>query len=91
MDTWTLKSTFRDYKGEIMFVSVTVDEEEHKRVLDFFGIWTTPTFRIANVNVSTNHCIFFSFLFKCINKDIFTDFSTILCLTSMYLIFRKTL
>ena len=47
--------TFRDYKGEIMFVSVTVDEEEHKRVLDFFGIWTTPTFRIANVNVSTRH------------------------------------
>jgi len=40
----------KDYKGEIMFVSVTVDEEEHKRVLDFFGIWTTPTFRIANVN-----------------------------------------
>ena len=43
---------FRDLKGEIMFVSVTTDEEEHKRVLDFFGIWETPTYRIANVGVS---------------------------------------
>jgi len=39
----------KDYKGRVMFVSVTTDEEEHKRVLDFFGIWDTPTFRIANV------------------------------------------
>jgi len=39
----------KDYRGKLMFVSVTTDEEEHKRVLDFFGIWDTPTFRIANV------------------------------------------
>jgi len=39
----------KDLKGEIMFVSVTTDEEEHKRVLDFFGIWETPTYRLANV------------------------------------------
>jgi len=39
----------KDYRGKVMFVSVTTDEEEHKRVLDFFGIWDTPTFRIANV------------------------------------------
>merc|ERR1711872_925447 len=28
----------KDVKGEIMFVSVTTDEAEHKRVLEFFGI-----------------------------------------------------
>jgi len=45
----TARKIAKDYKGKIMFVLVTTDEEEHKRVLDFFGIWETPTFRIANV------------------------------------------
>ena len=27
-----------DYKGDVMFVLVTTDEAEHKRVIDFFGI-----------------------------------------------------
>jgi len=38
-----------DMKGDIMFVSVTTDETEHKRVLDFFGISEdeVPTFRLS--------------------------------------------
>jgi len=40
----------KKHKGELMFVSVTTDEEEHKRVLDFFGISETPTFRICKVS-----------------------------------------
>ena len=38
-----------DMKGELMFVSVTTDEAEHKRVLDFFGILESevPTFRLS--------------------------------------------
>merc|ERR1712126_473320 len=36
-----------DYKGDVMFVTVTTDEDEHKRVVDFFGITDKelPTFR----------------------------------------------
>jgi len=38
-----------DYKGEVMFLTVTTDEDEHKKVVDFFGITDTelPTFRIT--------------------------------------------
>jgi len=38
-----------DVKGEVMFVSVTTDEAEHKRVIEFFGIEDSevPTFRIT--------------------------------------------
>lgn len=32
------KKIAKDYKGDVMFVCVTTDEEEHKRVIDFFGI-----------------------------------------------------
>merc|ERR1712107_164568 len=46
----TARKIAKDHKGELMFVSVTTDEEEHKRVLDFFGIVDTPTFRICNIN-----------------------------------------
>ena len=35
----------RDYKGKVMFVSVTTDEKEHQKVLEFFGIWDVPTYR----------------------------------------------
>jgi len=37
----------KDYKGKMMFVVVTTDEKEHQRVLDFFNIFETPTYRIA--------------------------------------------
>ena len=39
----------KDTKGEVMFVSVTTDEAEHKRVLEFFGISEdeVPTFRLS--------------------------------------------
>ena len=39
----------KDFKGDIMFVSVTTDEEEHKRVVEFFGISEdeVPTFRMT--------------------------------------------
>jgi len=39
----------KDFKGDIMFVSVTTDEEEHKRVIEFFGISNdeVPTFRMT--------------------------------------------
>jgi len=39
----------KDFKGEIMFVSVTTDEAEHKRVIEFFGISEdeVPTFRLT--------------------------------------------
>ena len=33
-----------DYKGDVMFVLVTTDEAEHKRVIDFFGIKEEVTF-----------------------------------------------
>jgi len=38
-----------EHKGDVMFVSVTTDEEEHKRVIDFFGITQEelPTFRMT--------------------------------------------
>jgi len=38
-----------DYKGDVMFVLVTTDEAEHKRVIDFFGIKEEelPTMRIT--------------------------------------------
>ena len=38
-----------DMKGDIMFVTVTTDEPEHKRVLEFFGISEdeVPTFRLS--------------------------------------------
>merc|ERR1712083_1039062 len=38
-----------DFKGDIMFVSVTTDEAEHKRVIEFFGIAESevPTFRMT--------------------------------------------
>merc|ERR1719500_1320735 len=39
----------KDFKGDIMFVSVTTDEEEHKRVVEFFGITDDeiPNFRLT--------------------------------------------
>merc|ERR1712215_26132 len=39
----------KDFKGDIMFVSVTTDEAEHKRVIEFFGISEdeVPTFRLT--------------------------------------------
>jgi len=39
----------KEVKGEMMFVTITTDEEEHKRVLDFFGITEeeVPTFRLS--------------------------------------------
>ena len=39
----------KEMKGEMMFVTITTDEEEHKRVLDFFGITEeeVPTFRLS--------------------------------------------
>jgi len=41
----------KDLRGDIMFVSVTTDEEDHKKVLDFFGVdlSETPTYRLAKV------------------------------------------
>merc|ERR1712192_100667 len=38
-----------DYKGDVMFVLVTTDEAEHKRVIDFFGIKEEelPTMRVT--------------------------------------------
>merc|ERR1712066_242712 len=39
----------KEMKGEMMFVTITTDEDEHKRVLDFFAITEeeVPTFRIS--------------------------------------------
>merc|ERR1712066_37484 len=39
----------KDTKGEVMFVTVTTDESEHKKVLEFFGITEeeVPTFRLS--------------------------------------------
>ena len=39
----------KELKGEMMFVTITTDEDEHKRVLDFFAITEeeVPTFRIS--------------------------------------------
>lgn len=34
----TAASIAKDYKGQILFVNVNTDEDDHKRVLEFFGI-----------------------------------------------------
>jgi len=54
-----------DMKGDIMFVSVTTDEAEHQRVVDFFGISKEelPTFRVT---VSTDDMV----KYKPENKDL---------------------
>jgi len=38
----------KDFKGEMRFITVNIDEEEHKRILDFFGVEMSelPSMRI---------------------------------------------
>ena len=35
---YAARKVAKDMKGDVMFVSVTTDEAEHKRVIEFFGI-----------------------------------------------------
>jgi len=46
----TARKVAKDYKGQIMFVCVTTDDVDHKRVVDFFGIKDDelPTFRLTH-------------------------------------------
>jgi len=40
----------KKYRGQVMFVLVTTEEENHKRILTHFGIEDTPTFMMVNAN-----------------------------------------
>jgi len=46
----TARKVAKDHKGQIMFVCVTTDDVDHKRVVDFFGIKDEelPTFRLTH-------------------------------------------
>ena len=49
-----------DYKGDVMFVLVTTDEAEHKRVIDFFGIKEEVSIRkiILTSNIIIDQLLF---------------------------------
>ena len=44
----TARVIAKDHKGEMRFITVNIDEEEHKRIVDFFGIEISelPSMRI---------------------------------------------
>ena len=49
-----------DYKGDVMFVLVTTDEAEHKRVIDFFGIKEEVSMRKIILTSNIIDQLFFS-------------------------------
>ena len=49
-----------DYKGDVMFVLVTTDEAEHKRVIDFFGIKEEVGMRKIILTSNITDQLFFS-------------------------------
>ena len=49
-----------DYKGDVMFVLVTTDEAEHKRVIDFFGIKEEVSIRKIILTSNIIDQLFFS-------------------------------
>merc|ERR1711992_287709 len=45
------KGIAKDYKGEMLFVTINTDEEDHKRIMEFFGLEESelPSMRIIKL------------------------------------------
>ena len=52
-----LQSIAKENKGKMLFVTINTDEDDHKRILEFFGIAESelPTFRVIQLGRGGEH------------------------------------